>query len=274
MKNNFKKAITLAEIMIVIVIIAIVALVFLAMPRKNIGKMDRAKYYIAYNTLKRMQEEQMAQTGRVAINHDDCHSDGQGGYTCPNCTKKMCTNAIRGSTNINTNEDFGRATTIWLNVVNPPAGTGRIQGQNITLTNGMVIRIPNTDAFNCPGAVAGADGRIPQCLDVTIDIDGVDNNGNVCSGGDGIDCHTFTLGSDGVVTPVFTDDSNSEDWIRFKVYHIDDNGDKIVDDTNIKYECAVRYICCKNDISRRECTSSNVSTENCRPYLESTFQKP
>ena len=128
----------------------------------------------------------------------------------------------------------------------------------------MVIRIPNTDAVNCPGAVAGADGRIPQCLDVTIDIDGVDNNGNVCSGGDGIDCHTFTLGSDGVVTPVFTDDSNSEDWIRFKVYHIDDNGDKIVDATNIKYECAVRYICCKNDISRRECTYKDDSGNDIR----------
>ena len=74
-KTDYVPAITLAEIMIVVVIVAVIALVFMAMPKKNVGKMDRAKYYIAYNMLKRMQDEQMAETGKVAINADN-NNDG------------------------------------------------------------------------------------------------------------------------------------------------------------------------------------------------------
>ena len=59
MKNR-KKAISLAEIIIVVVIVAIVALIFITMPKKNVGKMDKAKYYVAYDLLKQLQNEQLA----------------------------------------------------------------------------------------------------------------------------------------------------------------------------------------------------------------------
>lgn len=67
-KNNKNRAITLAEMMIVVVIVAIISAVFLAMPKKNVTKMDTSKYYIAYNALKRLQDEQMAQNGTVNLN--------------------------------------------------------------------------------------------------------------------------------------------------------------------------------------------------------------
>ena len=64
---NHKPAVTMAELIIVIVIVAIIAGIFLALPRKNVSKMDRAKYYIAYDMLKRLQDEQIAQKGCADI---------------------------------------------------------------------------------------------------------------------------------------------------------------------------------------------------------------
>ena len=103
---NSKKAITLAEIMIVLVIVAVIALVFFAMPKKDVGKMDRAKYYVAYDMLKRLMDEQMAENGEVKIDTD----------------KNFC-NAIN----------------TWLNIVGTLSCTTTPAPTKATLTNGMVL---------------------------------------------------------------------------------------------------------------------------------------
>ena len=199
-------AITLAEIMIVVVIVAVIALVFMAMPKKNVGKMDRAKYYIAYNTLKRLQDEQMSEDGSVKVDSKD---------------------------------NFKGAVEKWLNTL-------KTAGDQITLTNGMVLRLENNPS---PCYTAG---DAPTCLKVKVDIDG-DENGN-CE--ENQDCHTFTLDSKGGVTPeTHTSDGNlTTDWIGFKVYHTKEitksGGAKeyktYVDKTNVPFVTAKEYQCCMN----------------------------
>ena len=115
--NTQKPAITLAEIIIVIFIVGIIAGVFLAMPKKNVGQTDKAKYYVAYEMLKRLQDEQMAETGTVAINN----GAGADGF-CPALNR-------------------------WLNLTSDLAcGAGL---PNAQLTNGMVIR--NINVLNLVG---------------------------------------------------------------------------------------------------------------------------
>ena len=184
--------------MIVVVIVAVIALVFMAMPKKNVGKMDRAKYYIAYNTLKRLQDEQMSEDGSVKVDSKN---------------------------------NFKVAVEKWLNTL-------KTEEDQITLTNGMVLRLENESA-NC------YDGEgAPTCLKVNVDIDG-DENGS-CE--ENQDCHTFTLDSKGGVTPeTHTSDGNlTTDWIGFKVYHIGNDNKTHVDKTNVPFVTAKEYQCCMN----------------------------
>lgn len=66
MLNRKKSAMTLAEIIIVIVIISIVGALFMSVPKKNAENLDKTRYYIAYNLLKRMQDEQ-ASIGEITL---------------------------------------------------------------------------------------------------------------------------------------------------------------------------------------------------------------
>ena len=107
---NHKPAVTMAELIIVIVIVAIIAGIFLALPRKNVSKMDRAKYYIASDMLKRLQDEQIAQKGCADIDQNS-----------GKCTA-----------------GFAAAVNDWLNVV-----TTNADGNAVRLTNGMILGYAN-----------------------------------------------------------------------------------------------------------------------------------
>ena len=212
MRSKKKSALTLAEIMIVIVIVAIIAGIFLAMPKKNIGRNDRAKYYIAYSTLKQLMDEQMAQEGEVAINFDYNNND-----------------------TIDNNEKFDTAVNKWLNVLESTTDNNNTKQYNngdnvVTLTNNMKIRWDkNNNAATC------AYNNNKSCLKVTIDLDGENCDGK------GKDCHEFTLDTTGFVIPV----SNSN-WINFIVYHIGDDGKTKIDKNNVPFIEAFEYYCCRN----------------------------
>lgn len=139
-KKTQQTAITLAEIMIVVVIVAIVGLVFMAMPKKNVRKMDKVKYYMAYSMLKRLQDEQMAENNFAAINKDTNSDESVGD-----------------------NEKFCKAVD-KLNTVDKTCSSEDNSG-NATLTNGMYL--------NWVNAVT-SDGY----LKVTVDLDGSGNGAN------------------------------------------------------------------------------------------------
>ncbi len=252
--EKYKKyAMTMAEIVIVVIIVAIVAAIFIAMPKKNVSKLDRAKYYIAYDLLNKLQNEQLANAGEVKIGLDS----------------------------------FASAVNEYLNTMgNMAAGAN----QQVTLTNGMILTVVNAGVIdnrdgeaqkdtNGDGVIDEHDQRTQYpYLEVTVDIDG-DTNGLPAVALS--DLHKFWLYKDGLVEPCFFIDAGGNfvngicnknpntdpncdavhcgggnDWINFKVYTIDGNGniqflnDRISGDvtetyTNVPYQKARnRYLEC------------------------------
>ena len=188
MINKSKPAITLAEIIVVIFIVGIIAGIFLAMPKKNVGQTDKAKYYVAYDMLKRLQDEQMADTGNVAIQNDD----------------------------------FCNAVNNWLNTININCAQTYAQ-----LTNGMILGWTTNVQNNADGSLS----RI-----VTVDIDGTDDGqpANTACARNDEDCHAFTINDRGEVQPMI----NGADWITFKVYNFNDDGETQIRVTNVDYNTA------------------------------------
>ena len=206
MKNK-KLAVTMAEIMIVVVIVTIVAGVFLAMPKKNVSKMDRAKYYIAYDMLKKLQDEQMANDGSVKIEKST----------------------------------FGDAVEKWLNTQEIDKTTN----YKATLTNGMILTW-NNDKTNA-GSGSNSDkaeifGNNKAYLKVTVDIDGTEglnqNNKDIyvfhlfengwvrpdmCYKADGTDCSSNDDENVRIVLPFRVYGFNNDGSVRNYLYNVDYN---------------------------------------------------
>ena len=229
--TSYKKpAMTLAEILIVVVIIAIVACVLMAMPRKNVSVTDKAKYYIAYSTLERLLSEQMADSGKIALSiqdeNDKCSSieeDQEGYETCLELKSKF-----------NIDKTFDQMVEKWLNV----ADTVDTSNHKARLTNGMELDWSGKGSDNKDGP----DGnKITTAKTVCIDIDGPDEGRSL----QGKDKHCFLLyrlkNSDNTygevkIKPIDTTKSatynigdnvvptSNDTWLTFKVFTVDDNG--------------------------------------------------
>ena len=210
-RNTQKPAITLAEIIIVIFIVGIIAGVFLAMPKKNVGQTDKAKYYVAYDMLKRLQDEQMAENGFTWLN-----------------------TGTRG-----TNGTIAKAIYNRTNYLKAGRGNGAA-GSYIKLTNGMNVSWTDTTGPNY--IIDPVTGTVLRRV-VAIDIDGDTNNICVINNQD---CHGFILTSDGQVAPTLGDRT---DWLTFKVYRFQDNGTTEFLGTNISYNDAITQYCCRNAIN-------------------------
>ena len=178
-----KPAITMAELVIVIIIVAIIAAIFLAMPRKNVSKLDRAKYYIAYDMLKRLQDEQIAQKGYADI----------------------------GQTKSGVTKSFDNAVNNWLNVVNTNTHSNAVR-----LTNGMILgysasydsgndrRIVTVDVDGNGGtdnsfAACAVDADNPDCVQFTL-YESYTNSHNAVEttlDADHLPFRVFTINNDG-----------------------------------------------------------------------------
>ena len=252
--GKYKKyAMTMAEIIIVVVIVAIVAAVFLAMPKKNVSKMDRAKYYTAYNMLQQLQNEQLSNNGAVRIN--------QNVADCPAIFANDC--------------NFSTAVNEYLNTMADMAGG------SVTLTNGMILSLQNTGSED-----RDVDGIMHNYADVIVDIDGDENR--VMNAYNREDVHKFRLFDDGVVEPCFIDpasaDANAvcnsrvdmgdsgDNWIMFKVYTINSEGNiSFVNDCTIckKTNGTPCTEADPNNVYVRDASCSNVSYSSARGrYLQ------
>ena len=210
-----KLAITLAEIIIVIFIVGIIAGVFMAMPRKNVGKTDRAKYYVAYDMLKRLQDEQMAENGYTMLNNGST----EGART------------------------FTHAVDTWLNFLEH--GNGAVGPlRKARLSNGMVLTWRNIDNTQGDLTASNDDVTLTTRRTIVVDIDGDENYG-ICDINNQ-DCHGFILTSDGQVAPTLGDRT---DWLTFKVYRFQNNGTPEFLGTNISYNDAITQYCCRNAIN-------------------------
>ena len=221
MVNKSKKAITLAEIIIVIFIVGIVMGVFLAMPKKNVGQTDRAKYYVAYDMLKRLQDEQMAENGNTLLNNGP----------------------------VGVPKSFRKAVDNWLNTIQSGAGVNA-NTRKARLTNGMILIWNNvTDNFIGDSSNAQNAGVVERRT-IIVDIDGNEAYNNTTASGscaiNNQDCHGFILTNDGQVAPTLGDRT---DWLTFKVYRFNNDGTTNILTTNTSYNNAVTQYCCRNAIN-------------------------
>ena len=243
MKNkqkNKKSAMTLAEILIVVTIVAIIGGVFLAMPKKNIGQMDKTKYYIAYNTLYKLLQEQMIQDNHLSLNNNNSES-----------------------------RNFGDSVEKWLNVTQScdweddtctKIAYDKAEN-NAILSNGMYLDWRDNDED------VNTDSNITTKI-VYVDIDGLDEGRSQ----ELRDVHYFKLYLDtanGNIIRVEPIDTNTDgipnatgSWIGFKVFQINNNGTTKIILTDVDYPSAYScYIngstcssqCNINDSNRQKC---------------------
>ena len=266
MKFNLRKnsAITLAEIMIVVVILAILACIFLAMPRKNVSAVEKTKYYIAYSTLQRLLSEQLADNGKIALNNNS--------VVAPNCViiatdeeKQACEEVVKKFSTAT----FKSMVDKWLNVASSSTNNAR-------LTNGMVLDWTSSAKDKTENGI-----KIEKV--VSIDIDGPDEGRSV----DKKDKHYFLLYrkydnttntyGDIKIKPVSPSDestlnssantvpTSNDAWITFKVFDIKDNGDmkiRLLDqDYTNSYNCYEN----KTDACSNNCTPDKCFIEPIPP---------
>ena len=244
-KKEFKPAMTMAEIMIVVLIIAIISLVFIAMPRKNVSKMDKAKYYIAYDMLKRLQDEQMVKGGSVSIS---------------------------GGIDTADEANFIHAADEWLNTLPDGSTPGcNAAARCITLTNGMILNW-NSNIENA--LLFGENSRF---LRVRVDIDGGDipvnhwllpnANGDLNS-----DVYEFRLYENGWVEPERCYDGagcagNQHGDINinlpFRVYRYNDDGTINIIANNRRYYDAVEFYKCTANPSIPGCGANICGDRKC-----------
>ena len=211
--NNRKFAMTLAEILIVVVIVAIIGSVLIAMPRKNVSATDRTKYYIAYMTLYRLLNEQMADTGKIALRQNGSSEECSSGDDCTEIFKT-----------INNDKSFKNMVDKLLNI----ASTNATQA---TLTNGMILNWAGNSSLDKKTS------GITTQKSVWVDIDGANEGRTI----DKKDKHYFLLyikDGDVRVKPISGSPSENEDdvdrdnlvpssnssWLLFKVFRINSNG--------------------------------------------------
>lgn len=164
MQKRFKNkpAITMAELIIVVIIVAIVAGIFLAMPKKNVSKLDRAKYYVAYDMLTRIVNEQRAN-----------------GVT--NATRAIITDDPANYADFRNGADYNMARYLndLLNVVEITQYSNGVP-TGMRLSNGMIVKCANRQP----------NSRL-NFWTVSVDLDG---NGNTTK--------TFRIFLDGEVRPM------------------------------------------------------------------------
>ena len=283
MENNKKKfinkkpAMTLAEILVVVAIVAIIGGIFLAMPKKNVSQMDKAKYYVAYSTLFKLLEAQLANTGSLQLN-TAVAADADAGILAKA-------------------DEFGASVEKYLNTVqscnwsedtscdNPVPFNAEYN--NAILTNGMYLDwgSQRNDSLNTPLTSPNsgtnlndiADGKITRRA-VYIDIDGL-NEGRSASGQD---VHYFLLYKDDDnddirVQPILETRNggkhqtpgNIKSWIGFRVFRIDDNnGNTVVIRNDLDYVSAYG---CYNKINAAYC-NNECDREN--PNIPKCFIEP
>lgn len=211
-KFTKKSAITLAEILIVVAIVAVVTIIFVSIEGKNQNIQEKAKYYIAYTTLQKLLQEQVAESGKIALGNStvNCGAD-------EDCKETAKT--------IDISHTFKNRVDRWLNVASSESNT------NATLTNGMILNWNDND-----NDAEDDSNMVTVAKVVSIDIDGSEKGRGIA----GQDLHYLMLsrGDDGGVRvkPIRLDnndtlnyENNTIDpkdtfWISFKVYKVNAAG--------------------------------------------------
>ena len=257
-----KPAMTLAEILIVVVIVAIIGCVLIAMPRKNVSTTDRAKYFIAYSTLQRLLNEQLADNGKIAlcnnVSDDNCKCndvEGSEGALCQELKNKF-----------NTEHTFNYMVSKWLN-------TAEVNDTNAKLTNGMKLYWSDVSEGQAKDA---SQKTITTEKVVCFDIDG-DEGRDI----EGKDRHCFLLyrkkettgeGESEVTTyndirikPVKTDDrspydsrdnivpASNDTWLTFKVFKVKNNGKMDIRVLDKDYRTSYDYYDDNSDCNDNNC---------------------
>ena len=259
-KKDFqkKKAMTLAEILVVVTIIAIIGGIFLAMPKKNISQTDRAKYYIAYSILQKLINEQLVDENKITLNPSR-QEKGEG-------EEKVVY------------ESFGDKVDKWLNVAascnwNTDPITGKLKCtkqpfdktyKNAILTNGMYLDWRENDDLDSYELVDEIENYTQK--GVYFDIDGVDEGKNA----DLKDIHYFVIYKDGNrVKPAQKNstntDINNSGWIGFKVYQIGSNSKIKVILLNAHYDTAYGCYTNSTEACSHKCKDKDCFMEPVQP---------
>ena len=234
MQKRFKNkpAITMAELIIVVIIVAIVAGIFLAMPKKNVSKLDRAKYYVAYDMLTRVVNEQRAN-----------------GVTAS--TRAIITDDPANYATFRNNANYNMAFYLndILNVVENQITSGA--PINMRLSNGMVVSSTTKQpTFQRATGV--------YFWWVYVDLDGTKLARCAISNPN---CIRFRIYLDGTVEPY--DEIDSTDWISFRVFRFDDNGNMDIKAMRVSYNDAKKKM--DNTDGSGDCTDGNCFMEAIPP---------
>ena len=270
---NKKPAMTLAEILIVVVIIAIVGCVIMAMPRKNVSVTDKSKYYIAYSTLERLLSEQLADSGKIALST----ASESGRCSIDDASNENYALCQELKSKFNTGETFGQMVNKWLNV------TGSAESNKARLTNGMELDWRNRGSDKTDGPNGN---KITTAKTVCIDIDGPGEGRTL----EGKDVHCFLIYrlkdtstdpntyGEVKIKPINTEQeetlnlaentipTSNDTWITFKVFTVGDKGKteiKLLDqDYKKSYDC---YENKAGNSCGNACNGGNCFIEPIRP---------
>ena len=266
-----KSAMTLAEILIVVVIVAIIGCLFLAMPRKNVSALDKTKYYIAYMTLYRLLSEQVAANGKIVLK---TNSDEE---SCTTDDEDLC-NELEEKFDTSNGKTFQGMVGKWLSVVSSCTWSGTPPKCTRTTFNSD----SSTNAILSNGLYLDWSGSSTKQNDITtgkvvyIDIDGPDEGRGI----DQKDKHYFLLyrnekNGEIRVRPIASDGpegsgnngvpDNNSTWITFKVFTVDNNGNtkiQLLDQNYTKaYNC---YDSDGNTGSAHDACPEGGSSNKCR----------
>lgn len=278
-----KSAMTLAEILIVVAIIAVVSIIFVSIEGKSRDMQEKTKYYIAYTTLQKLLQEQVAETGTIAIQNSStiCSSKA-------NEEEKNACYRYAASQKLDVDHTFAQMVNKWLNVAYSCTWSDDkctkiafnvYTSTNAVLTNGMYFDWSNMRDGSHPYSIRNENGVVTQRL-VKVDIDGIENGRAI----NWQDIHYFILNTNGTgndfvrVKPVrfsnfnncgsectdhisYTNnviDPKDNFWLSFKVYRVNDEGNtKIVlygSDYQTAYNCYnARSGVCDNACENNDC---------------------